>query len=164
MNIFFLDTELENCAKYHVDKHVVKMRLELAQIACTVHHLNGTPKDYIPYKPTHIHHPSVVWAGQDLANYCYVVSLGLQLCEELVYRFKTKDQKVKPVLEWLSNNFPDIPYNGQTKPILAMGEEFKIHPVNNFSDAVINYRHYYNQGKTHLFKWTNREKPEFIKQ
>jgi len=28
MNIFFLDTDTKQCAKYHCDKHVVKMILE----------------------------------------------------------------------------------------------------------------------------------------
>lgn len=162
MNIFFLDNEINDCAVFHVDKHVVKMRLELAQIACTVHHKYNTPQHYIPYKPTHMSHPSVIWAGQDLANYSYVVELGLKLCSELEYRFKTKVQKVRPVLEWLSNNLPEMPYNGMTPPLIAMDNIYKVKDVHNFNDAVINYHNYYNVGKTHLFKWTSREIPPFI--
>ena len=37
MNIFVLDTNPKICAQYHVDKHVVKMILELAQILSTAH-------------------------------------------------------------------------------------------------------------------------------
>lgn len=36
MNIFVLDTNLEKCALYHCDKHVIKMILESAQMICTV--------------------------------------------------------------------------------------------------------------------------------
>ena len=35
MNLFYLDENLDKCAEYHVDKHIVKMPLEAAQILCT---------------------------------------------------------------------------------------------------------------------------------
>ena len=35
MNLFFLDNDLDKCAEYHVDKHIVKMPLEAAQLLCT---------------------------------------------------------------------------------------------------------------------------------
>ena len=35
MNLFYLDEDLDKCAEYHVDKHIVKMPLEVAQILCT---------------------------------------------------------------------------------------------------------------------------------
>ena len=37
MNIFYLDNNQSICAKYHVDKHVVKMILEYAQMLSTAH-------------------------------------------------------------------------------------------------------------------------------
>ena len=36
MNLFFLDNDLDKCAEYHVDKHIVKMPLEAAQLLCTL--------------------------------------------------------------------------------------------------------------------------------
>ena len=35
MNLFYLDQDLDKCAQYHVDKHIVKMPLEVAQLMCT---------------------------------------------------------------------------------------------------------------------------------
>ena len=35
MNLFYLDKNLDACAEAHVDKHIVKMPLEVAQILCT---------------------------------------------------------------------------------------------------------------------------------
>jgi hypothetical protein len=35
MNLFYLDENLDKCAEYHVDKHIVKMPLEAAQLLCT---------------------------------------------------------------------------------------------------------------------------------
>ena len=37
MNIFFLDTDTKQCAKYHCDKHVVKMILSIANVINTAH-------------------------------------------------------------------------------------------------------------------------------
>jgi hypothetical protein len=162
MNIFFLDDDIATCARYHVDKHVVKMRLELAQLACTAHHLSGTPSNYIPYKPTHRNHPSAIWTRQTLQNYCYVVLLGLALCDELDYRFGTKEQKCRDVLNWLSNNLPNIPDKNLTPPLLAMDEKFKVKGVNCMSDAIDNYRNYYRLGKQHLFNYTNRKTPNWL--
>ena len=49
MNIFFLDYDVVKCAKYHCDKHVVKMILETAQLLCGAHHVTNSKLD-IPYK------------------------------------------------------------------------------------------------------------------
>ena len=35
MNLFYLDEDMDKCAEYHVDKHIVKMPLEAAQLLCT---------------------------------------------------------------------------------------------------------------------------------
>lgn len=198
MNIFFLDSNIENCAKYHVDNHVIKMRIELAQLLSTAHRiLDGTPTKIIGYcynehfkiykKPktinvlpfeevingilcnkiylqSHDNHPSSIWTRSSLENYKYVVNLALALTNELKFRFNTKEQKVLPVLQWLNQNLPkNLKSQGLTTPLLAMDDKFKIIENNSFDDAIINYRNYYQQGKTHLYKWTNREKPYFLK-
>jgi hypothetical protein len=48
MNIFFLDFDTKKCAKYHCDKHVVKMILETAQLLCGVHHVDHVTPSYPP--------------------------------------------------------------------------------------------------------------------
>ena len=45
MNIFYLDEDVQKCAEYHVDRHVVKMILEYAQLLSTAHRvLDGDDK------------------------------------------------------------------------------------------------------------------------
>ena len=39
MNIFFLNTDPKVCAQEHLDKHVVKMIVEYAQLMSTAHRL-----------------------------------------------------------------------------------------------------------------------------
>lgn len=169
MNIFFLDSDVKKCAEYHVDKHVVKMRLELAQLACTAHHILGTNPEIIPYKKTHQNHPSAIWARESLSNYIYILDLAFSLSQELRYRFGTENQKIWPVLEWLSGNNPKIKDIGLTCPKLAINwESLGVNPFpksENESDldwAVKNYRLYYNLGKKDLHKWTKRESPNWI--
>jgi hypothetical protein len=169
MNIFFLDSDIKKSAEYHVDKHVVKMRLELAQLACTTHHLSGTNPQIIPYKKTHQNHPSAIWARESLANYNYIVDLGLALCDELRYRFNTPNQKCEETLIWLKNNKPNIPDNGLTKPrlainwdLLTINKTLQLENESDFDWAIKNYRAYYKHGKQHLYSWKNRIKPEWL--
>ena len=74
MNIFFLDNDTKQCAKYHCDKHVVKMILEYCQLLCTAHRvLDGDDldpwMDKTLYKIAHKNHPSTVWVRQNARNY-----------------------------------------------------------------------------------------------
>ena len=66
MNIFVLDTDLEKCAEYHCDKHVVKMILEYAQMLSSVVRLQGHD---VGYKLTHKNHPCTIWARESLSKY-----------------------------------------------------------------------------------------------
>ena len=49
-----------------------------------------------------------------------------------------------------------------SKPKLAVGEKI-IENDDYWNYAVDNYRKYYRETKQHLFKWSNRETPEWIK-
>ena len=91
MNIFILDKNLDRCAEYHVDKHIVKMPLEAAQMLCTNHwiekYLGYVPQKLtkeewavikeakknlvrdFPYLPTMYNHPCTIWARASLDNY-----------------------------------------------------------------------------------------------
>ena len=51
MNIFALSTNPREAAKWHVDKHVVKMPLETAQILCTVRRVYYNDEN-TPYRNT----------------------------------------------------------------------------------------------------------------
>ena len=78
MNIFYLANNVDDCAKYHMDKHVVKMPLETAQLLCTVHWVCGGEA---PYKKTHLNHPSSIWARYSIENYRWLCKLGKALCK-----------------------------------------------------------------------------------
>jgi hypothetical protein len=152
MNIFYLHNNPKTCAKYHTDKHVVKMILETAQILCTAHWESGSNA---PYKSTHKNHPSTKWARTNKSNYKWLCELGQELCKEYTYRYD-KTHKTQQHIEWLSKNIPNIPNGKFTPPTLAMPIEYKS------DNHVESYRNYYIKDKIHLHFWKKRNIPEFI--
>jgi len=155
MNIFFLDENPTLSAKYHVDKHVVKMILETAQLLCGVHHATDQVTDQVPYKLSHKNHPCAIWARESLSNYLYLCELGLELGKEYTYRYGKRHKSIE-VIEWCIVNKPNIPDIGFTKPAMAMPDEFKVDSV------VESYRNYYMGAKISLASWKNREKPKWF--
>ena len=156
MNIFFLDENPTLSAKYHVDKHVVKMILETAQLLCSVHHVTDQDTDQdtdqVPYKLSHKNHPCAIWARESLSNYLYLCELGLELGKEYTYRYGKRHKSID-VINWCIINKPNIPDIGFTTPARAMPDEFKVDSV------VESYRNYYMGAKINLASWKNREKP-----
>jgi hypothetical protein len=151
MNIFVLDESIKKSAEYHVDRHVVKMPVEAAQMLCSAHN-RLTP----PYKPTHKNHPCSKWVRESLSNYFWLVEFSFALIDEYNYRYNNKSRKVTQVLEWCLNNFPDIEDRGLTEFAMAMPDQYK---KNNVVEA---YRDYYLCEKNHLFSWKNRECPDWV--
>jgi len=122
LNFFFLDRDPKRCAKYHGDKHLNKMQLEYAQIASTVMHLWDEEHPFLSsetrgiiYKPTHRHHPIVVWASKSQLHVQAIIEVGLALAVEKVERAHVAKQlgkkwktthKSTPVLNWIRDNMP----------------------------------------------------------
>ena len=156
MNIFFLDVDARRCARMHVDKHVIKMILETAQMLCTVWHATTTHEYTPPYKRTHVNHPCSVWARASIDNYRWLCDLGMALCKEYTHRYG-KTHKTQAVIQDLCTRSPSIPEIGFTSPAQAMPEEYK-------ADSVVHaYRNYYLGEKSHMFKWTKRDAPLWCK-
>lgn len=155
MNIFVLDKDITFCAQYHCDKHVVKQILETTQLLCTAHHIWGT--EDVPYRKTHYNHPCAIWTRESKENYLWTLEFGISLCGEYTYRYG-KVHKCVSVLDWCLNHPPLAEKLEFTPFALAMPDEYKC------DDPVQSYRNYYNGAKRHLFKWTKREVPEWIKE
>ena len=152
VNIFFLNSDPSICAQQHVDKHVVKMILETAQLLCGVHWVSGGEA---PYKLSHKNHPCSIWARESLSNYLLLCELGLELCEEYTHRYN-KRHKSQQIIEWCLTNKPNISDVGFSKPPKAMPDEYKV-------DSVIqSYRNYYIGAKREFVSWKNRKKPEWF--
>jgi hypothetical protein len=169
MNIFFLHLLPEICAQMHLNKHVIKMILETAQLLSSAHHMTNcsvyTPK----YKLTHQKHPSSIWARQSVENYKWLSRLGLELCKEYTYRYG-KIHKSQAELELLAEHIPDLPLLPFTPPLQAMPDMYKSSDCKKDERSVDNtiesYRAYYFFAKTNILSWkgkcNGREIPDWI--
>lgn len=153
MNIFVLDNEIELCAQYHCDQHVVKMILESVQMLCTALNKKG---HLTPYKSTHVKHPCVLWVEQSYSNFMWLTELTRELNKEYRYRFKKdKDHKSMSVLSVIEGiQFEDV---GLTEFAQAMPEQYKIK-----GDAVSAYRQFYRAEKMGFAKWSKRPMPMWL--
>jgi len=173
MNIFYLDVNPELAAQYHNDKHVIKMILESAQMLSTAHRvldgelyidsssgrkiqrwrLSDPTMESKLYKATHVNHPCSVWARESKLHYEWLYTLFLGLCNEYYYRYGKIHKTCEQLVTVLNHTPHNIKLEFFQSPPQAIGEEYQ--SINSV-DA---YRDYYRGGKSHLAKWTKRDKP-----
>lgn len=152
MNIFALSDDPLTAALYHCDKHIVKMPLETAQMLCTTLNQIGIET---PYKPCHLKHPCTIWAGTNRDNFLWLCDLGFALSMEYTHRYN-KIHKSEEVISFCYKFANAIPAGSLTTFAQAMPDEYK-EPC-----SIRAYRKYYSLAKTHLHKWTNRERPDWM--
>ena len=97
MNIFFLYLSPSSCAKAYCDKHVIKIILEITQMAWTAYHITGddgwqntVPKSLKIYRKTHANHPMTVWVRSHPNNFRWAIRHGIALCIEYSKRYRCK--------------------------------------------------------------------------
>jgi hypothetical protein len=164
MNIFFLSEDAFEAAKMQVDKHVVKMIVETAQLLSTAHRvLDGDENGVLPdprqdvlfYKITHKNHPSAIWTRTSLENYNWLVDHFAALLSEYTYRYNKQHACTKLLYDIQSPPLKLKDWDW-TEPPCCMPDDCKI------GSYVENYREYYRKYKSHIHKWTNREEPIWI--
>lgn len=176
MNIFYVDTNPVKAAQSLVDKHVVKMILESAQLLSTAHRLlDGEQKivlsetgrkqkrwvlpderDPLFYQATHYNHPSSVWTRTAVENYLWLVDHFFGLLDEYKFRYGKTHKSSElgfliqcPPLNLKSWDMTEMP--------CAMPDEYKV-PGN----SIESYRNYYRIGKASMHSWKNRQPPEWL--
>ena len=167
MNIFYLSHKTSRCARWHCDKHVVKMILETTQLLYTAHWVIESTPDFTtaPLQKSgqrgyrsikNKNHPSAIWARASLDHYVWLCDLGLALCAEYGHRFGKKHACEAHIL-WLYENPPGLKPIGWSQPPQAMPEQYRN------KNSLIAYRTYYMEGKKHLLSYTGRHVPHWIK-
>jgi hypothetical protein len=167
MNIFALDISPKKAAKYHCDKHAVKMILESAQMISTVFDKYDYHQDYM-IKPCFQNHPCTLWAGKTYKNLLWLINLGNELTKEYTSRYN-KVHKYNDIfrlasehIEYLSDKFPE---EGLQPFAIAMPEYLKEQAVENYSsdDAIQLYRQYYILEKNRFAVWKYSEMPDWYR-
>ena len=161
MNIFYLDNNTELCAKYHCDKHVVKMILETAQLLSTAHRvLDGDryADNNSLYKATHKNHPTAVWGRQSDQNYLWTLSLLIELMKQYTKRYNKKWNKLKSdaLIKGLMSLPTTITRGSFTTPPQCMPEDYKD------KDTITAYKNYYIGDKARFAKWNYTDTPEWF--
>jgi hypothetical protein len=171
-----LDTDPRLAAQAHIDRHVVKMLIEYAQILSTVHHIWDDP-NHVPieiYKATHKNHPSVKWAAQSRAEYNWLRELWVELHIEYMHRYGDgkKDprhasfKKLHAPLWWPPFKMPSVPSATaapyMAKQFQAVGPDYKqLNPVEAYREYYRKTKQFDAKGKP-MAKWTKRGKPDWF--
>jgi hypothetical protein len=179
MNIFYLSHKPSRCARWHCDKHVVKMILETAQLLYTAHWVlaaaagqqpdlskaptlatNAEQRGYLSIK--NAKHPCAIWTRESLEHYRWLCELGMALCEEFQHRFGAhKAHSCEEHIYWLYANPPaQLESKGWRQPPQAMPEEYK-----RKNDSVKAYRVYYRENKglvRGILSYSQRHRPHWL--
>lgn len=170
MNIFFVDESPERAAQCLVDQHVNKMVTETAQVLSNCYSLERLAEPDVPLtqkgtsrKHSYPHHCCCKWVQEAYENFKWVVSHGLELEKERLYRGMNPNFSVG-FIKWCANNEPVFNKTELTPPAQAFGEEWE-HLRGD--DPVEAYRRYYNVAKrqqaTLKKVWTRRGAPNWWK-
>ena len=156
MNIFILSGDPTEAAVAQINKHIVKIPLETAQMLCAAY-----PDGIAPYKKTHYNHPCTVWARTCIENFNWLVEHGIALCQDYTHRYGRR-HKCQDVIEWCRDNPPELyTLGGKTAFAVAIADDQICRLVPNFDSlsVVDMYRMYYLYDKSRIAQWTNREPP-----
>lgn len=153
MNIFYLHPDPKVAASYFYDKHKVKMILECAQMLCTAHIALGN--EDVPYKKSHLNHPSSVWVRENNENYQWLYNHMLALGEEYTNRYKKTHLTITKCKDILAVAPLNIPTGSFTEPPQCMPDEYKVK-----NDSVSAYWNYYEQDK---YKIANKNEQKIIR-
>ena len=153
MNIFYLHPDPKVAASYFYDKHKVKMILECAQMLCTAHIALGN--EDVPYKKSHLNHPSSVWVRANNENYQWLYNHMLALGEEYTNRYKRTHLTITKCKDILAVAPLNIPTGSFTEPPQCMPDEYKVK-----NNSVSAYWNYYEQDK---YKIANKNEQKIIR-
>jgi len=182
MNIFALSPNPSTAAKWHCDKHVVKMIVESAQMLSTAHRmLDGTEtrrpsstgktmskywelddnREDVLYKAVHIGHPCTVWTMQSDENYNWHYSLFNELCKEYTHRYNKVHASQTKLMDSLKKLPKNIKKSAMQPWPLAMGSNPE---CINYNDPITSYRAFYQTKQARFpMVWTKRKTPTWFK-
>ena len=149
MNIFVLDADPRQAARYLCDKHVVKMVLESAQMLSTVARHYGSTENRL-YKPAHPKHKCTLWAMESKDNCLWLWEHADEIGKEFTRRYggEHTSSSVVRLCETVPMMCPD---KGLTPFALAMPDQYKT------EDPVLSYRKYYINEKVLFASWRTEE-------
>ena len=171
MNLFILAMDPVEIAKAMMNKHIVKIILEAANVVAVAMRLVDpkNPCNALPimekYGRSHHNHPVCVWCRESRANYLWTLELLDAMHDEWRFRFghpETRVHKSYAVALELRRHVPHehaFARVGRTPFALVMPDEYKAKD----GDPVASYRAYYmSPDKRRLANWGKlRDRPSW---
>lgn len=154
MNIFVLDKDPIQAARYHNDKHVIKMILEHTQMLSTAVRVHSHDQIDTVYKKAHLNHPCSKWVRQNRTNFLWLCDATEELFREYTRRYG-KNHKSYDTYVICRNNADCIPIGELTEFAQAMPIEYKN------QDPVQAYRTYYIKDKKDFSTWKMGNVPDW---
>jgi hypothetical protein len=165
VNAFWLDSDLEQAARWLVDDHVLSSILENAMVLTTAVQSNGYAEDDPETREdlyfTHEHHPLTEWAADHRDNWERLHDYVAAAHDEWRHRWDHPPEKVHgswATVESLDRGaLADLDWPGEpSDPPQVTGEWAA-------DDYVEAYRLYYANEKRDLFEWSGgREGPPWL--
>jgi len=182
VNIFHLHEDPEVNSYWHIDKHIVKMPTEYAQLLSTAHRLldgeqyiilredkNGRQRKVKRWKleddretgifhAAHMNHPSCIWTRASKENYMYLFELYSASLKEYTKRYGKEHGSARP-LPFLQTP----PENIVSLGLQEIPQAMKMYPECMVpGDSIRAYRNYYNIAKHGFAKWKHNDPPPWF--
>jgi len=155
MNVFWLDHDPEQSARWHADKHVTKMCVEYAQVLSTAAHIGGFYDESRMYEPIPNNNKKLhEWAAESADNFVRLLKMAKELGQEFERRYGKSHASYNDVISRIDASDVRIDWTGFTTPPLSMPD----YCITD-GDYVDSYRSYYNHGKDWEMCWTGRDVP-----
>lgn len=183
MNIFVLDNDMKTNVHYHIDKHIVKMPLEAAQMLCTNEvifelcgHVAGAlnkaqlqllreysaemrPEKiehrFMPYLPVSPNHPCTIWARTSLENTYWLRDYLYLLSMEHMSRYS----HTKPNRSFEHIIGAELDLRGVSSKLTPHPQAMKQYPHCMGPDTVLAYRKFYVEDKHTFASWKHGQVP-----
>lgn len=170
MNIFVLDRNPKQSARYLCNIHVRKMLVESAQMLS-----NAFPESALALAPktqkdtirrhSYLHHPCSKWVIESGGNFDWLTEHALEIAQEYTRR-TGKVHFTEDFVKWVDAN-RDLASNVEPGPLTEFAvaispDKIAYEPCQKLTDVVEKYRLYYKLDKAQIAKWPG-EPPEFMR-
>ncbi len=177
MNLFYLSSNPERCARYHCDKHMrmISEYCQLLSVAVWAHDPKQAKRlhkrGHIYCAPnakgghSHYNHPTQRWVRESKQHFQYLYLLCEALGEEDYYRYGYKrddgqgryHECILKVLRHIDYDTP-VPDNGWKPPPKVMGL------AHREGSTITAYRRFYQNSKIRFAKYTRRKPPIWMQE
>jgi hypothetical protein len=154
MNIFVVDENPVVAAQSLCDKHIVKMILESGEMLC--HAIKSTGETTFYMSDRHKNHPCTIWTRTSKANWNWLHTHAIALCEEYTRRYgKTHswEERIRQL------ETPALPQVGLTEFARAIKKNLYPEFIDESITTVEAYRRYYRTDKERFARWKEPSTP-----